>query len=52
MVAPPAHKDWPVMSEGKKARRRRIKKDLVGMAPADVSHKGDASGNKASREER
>ena len=52
MVAPPARKDWPAMSEGKKALKRRIKKDRVGTEPEEVNHKGDAKGNKASREER
>lgn len=40
-VAPPARKEWPDMSASKKCRRRRMKKDLVGISPFDISQSGE-----------
>jgi hypothetical protein len=47
-VAPPALRDWPVVSESKKCRKHLMKKDLVGMVPLLVSHSGGLRGNLSS----
>ena len=51
-VAPPALMDWPAMSRSKKRRRREMKNWRVGMAPLEVSQRGEARGKRESREAR
>lgn len=51
-VAPPARIDWPPMLLSKNEWSRDIKKVLVGIVPSLLSHSGELSGNKRSREDR
>jgi len=51
-VAPPALIDWPATSLLKKSLKRDRKKERVGMEPASVSHRGEATGCNESLEVR
>ena len=48
-VALLALNDWPAVSELKKCRNRLMKKDLVGITPLLVNHRGELKGNFLSR---
>lgn len=51
-VAPPERMDWPVNWLPNTDRIFSMKKERVGISPADVNHKAEASGNLLSRDKR